>query len=58
MAQPKGIASFAGTSDSLQPGERPQLILELDLSCTFTYGSAKDFFNGTSSHLYLNRERV
>ena len=53
MAQPKSITSFVGTSDSLQPGERPQIMLELDLGCTFTYGSEKDFFNAPSPHLYL-----
>lgn len=57
-AQPEDIASFVGTSDGLQPGERPQLTLELDLDCTLAYGSETDFFNAPSPHVYLNRERV
>lgn len=57
-AQPKGITVFAGTGDSLQPGERSWLMLELDLSCTFAYGFEKDFSNAPSPHLYLNGECV
>lgn len=57
-AQPTGIPPFAGTGDGLQPGERPQLVLELDSGCTFAYGFERDFFNAPSPHLCLNGERV
>lgn len=39
-------------------GERSRFMLELDLSCTFTYGFEKVFSNAPSPHLYLNGECV